>query len=229
MGERPAQRTRSAPEPGDLRRTAADLVVSQSPPKPVAVESYVRLAGDMRLVQELRGPLDGQAWLALVGSTRTCTEFADEIPVELTGPPRVDLQRARVSVTMDWRFSTGGLSLPSIAAPFIPDIVPLRWEQTLVLEPQGDRLLGSITVATTSGTSATFNGSALLQLAPAPAGAVGPGSSGPTTYTVEGKASVSVPFVGGKLGGLVEEHLVGHVIRAQVAVIQRLAGSNHGG
>ncbi len=137
------------------------------------------------------------------------TAFAAEIPVRLLSSVVTEEQPDTWQHVMSCEFDTSGFDLNGAVRKFLPSIVKLTWQQTWTV--QDDTHATVVLKITTEGSpSATTSGDAALVV-----------DGDELTFSYEGKTKVSVPLVGGKLADLVDEHVVEHVLDAQLAVLAR--------
>ena len=136
-------------------------------------------------------------------------DFAAEIPVTLLSSDVSEERPDSWRHVMTCEFDTSGFNLNGAVRKFLPSVVRLTWQQTWTVHDDA-RATAVLKITTEGSPSAETSGNAAL---------VSDGEE--LTFTYEGKTKVSVPFVGGKLADLVDEHVVEHVLDAQLAVLAR--------
>ena len=160
--------------------------------------------------------IDGSSAKEAIGIMMTdefAHAFAEAIPVELL---EVDLAEESTGTwrrVMECHFNTSGLDMPSLARAFLPNEVSLTWDETWTVQSD-DSASSELHVTIAGSPSAHTRGHVVLS-----------SDSGRIGYRYKGQTTVDVPFVGGRLGGLVDDHLVGGILDDLLDVLATMTAS----
>jgi hypothetical protein len=110
---------------------------------------------------------------------------------------------------MSCEFNTERMSVPGVVRKVLPGHLRVDWESTWTVESD-TRATAALNIRTATSPAAQTVGDADIAT-----------DGAEVTYTFNGKTSVSVPFVGGTLAGLIDDKLIRRVIDDQTKVLAR--------